>query len=176
MTADQFMDLVLDGGRNSGPDLMCDCLIAKTIDTPVLAEVIATVWSLAEYPESAGSELWLLLFGRAGFTIDGTPAQRPAEPMVLYRGAVPEMSRRMSWTTSRQKAQWFAGRFGDLFGEAFMYTTTAPPESILCIPGTEGRPDEAEVIIDPAGLAITQVTTTESSKPATNGDDEAAAS
>jgi hypothetical protein len=46
---------------------------------------------MSEYPDDAlDREAWRTLFARADFTADGRPAERPAGPVELWRGSVPE--------------------------------------------------------------------------------------
>jgi hypothetical protein len=71
--------------------------------------------------------------------------------------------RNFAWTTDPERAEWFARRFGrfadgsDSFRPVFVYETDAPPHSLLCIPGDEGRENEAEYVIDPRGLKVRRI-------------------
>lgn len=154
LTAEEFTSEVWRWGRNEGPGMLWDAWPDR-LAPGALAGSIADVWSGAEFPELflRPRWAWLMLFRAAGFTVDGQPAARPAEPMRLYRGAPPRRARRMSWTTDRDKAEWFARRF-EFLGPAFVYETDCPPDAMLMIPGSAGRPDEHEVVINPAGLTI----------------------
>ena len=161
LAEDEAWGLLLDAGRNGAPARLFEAWVAREITQEILTATITGVWSAAEWPEECVSrKAWLYLFERAGFTIDGRPAERPAEPMRLYRGYTSGRVRRMSWTTDRDKAQWFAERFGRYSGDsgqfrpAYVYETDCPPGALLAIPGTEGRGGEHEVIINPAGLKI----------------------
>lgn len=164
LTPEQFMRLCYSAGRISGPDLLLAAWWTRSITSEVVTAVITEVWALCEYPSThATREVWLKLFGVAGYTVDGRPAARPTEPMRLYRGCTSGRTRQMSWTTDRDKAKWFADRFGQFADggrvrHAYVYQTDCPPGALLGLPGTMGREDEHEVIINPAGLKITRAT------------------
>lgn len=161
LSAEEFSTLCLRAGRNSGPWLLRRAWGLRVIDPETVTVSIAMVWSMVEFPHQALDRRdWLRLFGVAGFTIDGKPSARPGSPVRLYRGCVPRCRAGLSWSAERDAAEWFALRFSEkvgtspVFREAFVYETDAPPEALLCVPGTEGRPGEAEYVIDPSGLEI----------------------
>lgn len=68
-------------------------------------------------------------------------ADRPREPMTLYRGAPREARKGMSWSLTRSRAEQYAARTaGDL------WTTQAPPGAVLAVL------DHGEVVVDPGRL------------------------
>ncbi|MER7309999.1 hypothetical protein, partial [Streptomyces griseoluteus] len=140
-------------GRVNGPALLFDAWHRAQIDTATLTATIGSVWSDAEYPDQClDREAWRELFAAAGFTVDGQPATRPAEPVELWRGTVPERRTDWSWTTDRAVAERFAGGLrGRKPGR--LYRLLAPPHALLCA-NTER--DEAEYVVDTTGLAITE--------------------
>lgn len=88
----------------------------------------------------------------AGFTVDGSPAQRPNQPVTLWRGIVPRLRRRMSWTSDCLLAQKFALEGFRERPKGFVYQTSAPPEALLCVNHASRR--ESEYVINTKGLAI----------------------
>jgi hypothetical protein len=164
MNADEFLKVAYRSGRNAAPGLLWDAAASGDLAPEEVAAVVGMVWSMAEWPERALSPraAWLALFQAAGFTIDGKPAERLAGPLALYRGCTRGRVRGLAWTTDSERAGWFARRYSDWAGDpsypefrpAYVYETSAPAAVLLCIPGTVGRFDEHEVVINPAGLKI----------------------
>jgi hypothetical protein len=157
-TADVIETAIERLGRNAGPgvliSLVCESALTETAATALTAQV----WSSAEFPEEQlGRPDWLHLFAMAGYTIDGddraVPAQRPAQPTALYRGAPASHRGRMAWTSSLERAWWFARRWPHL-GPASVWTAQVEPWRLLA--ACNGR-NEGEFVINPEDLAITQV-------------------
>jgi hypothetical protein len=141
-------------GRNDEPELLWGAWVSKSISTDTMTQVVGGVWSAAEYPEwLLRRRTWITMFTAAGYTVDGQPGERPTEPVTLYRGAPARLARRMSWTSDREQAEWFANReakFGGSPGN--VYTITAPPLSLLCFNGGISGRGESEYVINPEGL------------------------
>lgn len=157
LSADAVMDAAAYAGRKHGPEILLGLWIRDAIAPDVLAAVIGSVWSAAEYPQPSLTALyWRELFHAAGFTVDGKPANRPTEPVRLYRGSPYKYRRRWSWTASREAAEKFA--LGALRGRVpgQVWTVLAPPLSLLCINGPETARDEHEYVVDTRGLKITK--------------------
>lgn len=152
-----FMRLANHRDRNDGPSELYYAFIEGRIrredlaanealgsDIEGLMEIgvplIVSIWDAAERPQAhLGVDLWSTLFGLAALP-------KPAEPLTLFRGAVPRHARGMSWTPDRALAEWFAHRF-DALSPGFVYVVEAPPAAVLWA-GTNGR-KEQEVIVDP---------------------------
>ncbi|MFD9871739.1 hypothetical protein ACFXI8_26850 [Streptomyces niveus] len=142
------------GGRLAGPRLLSDAYDGGLIDDGTLAAHIGQVWSGADYPDAAlGHGRWRKLFHAAGFTRDGVPADRPAEPVELWRGSVPARRTDWSWPTDWETAaQYATGSFGRPAGR--LYRLLAPPAALL---GAYDGRDESEYVVDTGhpGLVIT---------------------
>jgi hypothetical protein len=111
-------------------------------------------WSSAEYPENALDRSgWRTLFQLAGFTIDGVPAARPAEPLRLWRGSVPERRANWSWTDSREMAVDYARGFARR-SLGNLWTAQVEPWRLFC--RNEDR-EEFEYVVDTDGLDIEEV-------------------
>lgn len=142
-------------GRNSGPGLLSDAYSEDKITAETVTALIGGIWSGAEYPDRGlGRDTWRWLFKVAGFTIDGQPVPQPTEPMVLWRGSVPERRTDWSWSTDRSIAVGYAEGTAARRPVGRLYTVTAPPEALLC--ANNGR-SEAEYVIDTRGLDIREV-------------------
>jgi hypothetical protein len=154
LTADDLVTLTARAGRNSGPDLLWTAYIEGKAGRDVLTATIGGVWTGAEYPDQAlGRRAWLELFAEAGYTEEGRPAERPTDPLTLYRGATYERRRLMSWTDNRAVAERFAA--GGLVGRQAgrLWTATVPPPALLCRINDR---DESEYVVDTRGLRIVE--------------------
>lgn len=129
-----------------------------------LADLLSTAWTMPEWPVGGDpytAELWVRAFRAVGFvtTDDDHPAP-PAEPITLWRGAVPAHKRGLSWTADRQRAEWFRDRFppsedGGPFKQARLYEVKVNPNRILARFTERG---EDEWVIDPRRLTIRTIT------------------
>lgn len=163
VTTEEMQTLLLSAGRVEGPGLLAYAWWLRRIETATLTSLVSDVWSDAEYPQrSLRADDWRDLFSAAGFTIDGKAADRPTEPVRLYRGSPKSMRRRWSWTSSVETAERFAtGRLrGRQLGQ--VWTVLAPPDVLLCVCG--GR-DEREHVIDTRGLKIVGAPAVSLTKP-----------
>jgi hypothetical protein len=142
---DEFETQLGRVGRVNGPAFLCDAWQCEVISSDTLTAVIGHVWADAEYPnQNLDRELWRELFRAAGFTVDGKLAERPKEPVEVWRGSVPERRTDWSWSTDRTVAEKFAaGVRGRKPGR--LYRLMAPPWSLLCANTERG---EAEYVID----------------------------
>lgn len=153
ITAGDLSAQILRAGRINGPALLFDAWYSDQITPGTLAALIGDVWSMAEYPDRAlDRETWVEMFQAAGYTADGKPAEKPTEPIRLWRGSTPARRRLMSWTTDRAVAAKFAaGIRGRAVGR--VWTITCPPAALLA--ANTGR-GESEYVVDTRGLAITE--------------------
>lgn len=154
LSLDEFEDLCLLAGRVNGPALLHDAWMLRRIEQSTVTATISDIWSMAEYPDrTMPRHSWRRLFSVAGYTRDGHAAERPAEPVELWRGTVHERRRDWSWSTDRAVAEKFAynGVYGRPIGTVFR--VLAPPQSLLC-ENTER--DESEFVVDTRGLRIVE--------------------
>lgn len=152
LTTEEFDYLVGREGRNAGPAMLSEAYSDCRITAATVTALIGGIWSGAEYPDShLDRDEWRWLFKIAGFTIDGVTADRPAEPILLYRGTVPERRTDWSWSTDRKIAEGYADGTAARRPAGRLYAVLAPPESLLC--ADNGR-QEAEYVVDTDGLTI----------------------
>lgn len=157
LTLASFDRVLLRAGRLDGPATLFDAWYGDRITTDTLAAVIGRVWSMAEYPDACLDRTsWRDLFANAGFTRDGHRTNPPADPLVLWRGTVPERRRDWSWTTDRAVAEKFAFRRVRGRPVGRLYRVTAPPAALLC---ANTDRDEAEYVVDTHRLRIAEVAT-----------------
>ncbi len=91
------------------------------------------------------------MFELSGYTVDGVPAHRPEESMVLYRGSVPELRKNWSWTDSRAVAEKYAD--GEHYSRPLGRVWTATVEPWRLMASNRDRA-EREYVVDTDGLAI----------------------
>ncbi|MFE3522225.1 hypothetical protein ACFXOD_11625 [Streptomyces sp. NPDC059161] len=155
LTTAELEYLIGREGRNSGPGHLASTYSDNKVTAQTATALIGHIWSNAEFPDRhLDRDTWRWLFKAAGFTVDGTPAERPAVPVRLWRGSVPERRTDWSWSTERAVAERYA--FGNLNYRppGRLYTVLAPPAALLC--ANTGR-GEAEYVIDTDGLGIHEV-------------------
>lgn len=153
LTTEELSWLIGLAGRVNGPGFLAEALSEDKVTNGIVAALVGSVWSSAEYPDrELDHDTWRWLFDIAGFTVDGKRAQRPTEPMTLFRGSVPERRTDWSWSRTRAVAELFAaGPRGR--GKGRLWVCEVPPESMLAV--NTGR-DEDEVVVDTRGLRITE--------------------
>jgi hypothetical protein len=145
--ADILLALAMLWGRNEGPRLLDEWWMAGALTAAGLRACAASIWQEAEHPQrEIDPEVWLEIFAAAAFKV-------PTVPLTIYRGATWDRRDGMSWTTSLEKARWFANRYTSYEGarQTTVFQATAQPSSILCVVDDEvidGR-GEHEVIALP---------------------------
>lgn len=151
LTTEELGWLIGLAGRVNGPEFLNEAYSEGKVTAATVAALVGGIWSSAEYPDrELDHDTWRWLFDVAGFTVDGKPAPRPAEPMTLFRGSVPERCTDWSWTRDRAVAEVFAaGPRGR--GKGRLWVCEVPPEHMLAI-NTER--DEDEIVVDTRGLEI----------------------
>lgn len=154
LTTDGLQRLIDRGGRNCGPVFLSEACDNGIIGDDTVTALVGRTWSMAEFPDRLlDHSTWRELFRVAGFTVDGRPAERPAEPVELWRGSVPEHRTDWSWSTDRTVAEGYAAGRAHR-GPGRLYRLVAPPEALLCANTERG---EAEYVVDTDGLLIEEV-------------------
>jgi len=144
-------DKIKEGwGRNDFPALLVENW--KNMNNKELAIAIADSWTMPEWPaRTLEPKYWVTLFnmvlnddGTGYLTDDGTILSTSSLPenLTLYRGCYSEFARGMSWTSSLERAKWFASRMG---GNGNVYTETFPRE---CVIGKFDGRNEEEYVLD----------------------------
>jgi hypothetical protein len=121
-----------------------------------LRGVICSAWSMAEFPlVQLDEDQWRELFDHVGYVVDGKAAERPSEPLTLYRGAMPKFRNGWAWTDDRDLAQWFADRPHHR-GEGQVWKAVVEPERLLARI-SEQREGESEYVVDARGMDVKEV-------------------
>ena len=140
-------------GRNSYPELVAGLWLEDRLDREVARIVVPAAWSAVEFPSRACDEdLWRHLFDLAGYTVDTAPAERPSEPLTLWRGALPSHASGWSWTDDLELARWFAARPHNR-AEGRVWVATVEPTRLLARI-TQQREGESEYVVDARGLQV----------------------
>jgi hypothetical protein len=102
-----------------------------------------------------GPAAWRDLFRRAGYRFNDRPAERPTEPMMLWRGAVDEHRLNWSWTPKRDFAVWFAVEAPIQCSTGDLWCAVVTPDRLLAAT-TPGAPNEhlVEYVVDTRGLVV----------------------
>ena len=151
-TAGELQTALSRVGGGDGPALVADLyFLDEGHPDDVLARVICSVWSGAEYPDAAlGDVIWRRLFKKAGFTVDGRSEELPPRPLTLWRGSVPERRADWSWTDRRDVAATYAdGAYGRPPGR--VWQAEVEPSRLLARNTERG---EHEYVVDTLGLTI----------------------
>ncbi|WP_052748651.1 arsenate reductase/protein-tyrosine-phosphatase family protein [Microbacterium sp. Ag1] len=135
-----WMMLMREEGRNPHPPADLPGLFADRHRTGISLDVLAAIlsvswakgagpdgWPLRELPRDE----WVRLFREVGYLYGGacSPEAIPTETLTLYRGAVPEYSRGLSWTTAPNDARFFGARYDR--DRARLYVVDAEPGWML---------------------------------------------
>lgn len=88
---------------------------------------------------------WVAVLRAKGYRSDGRPAEPPAAPVTLYRGAPDRFG--MSWSGDRETAQGFA-----TLQHTALWQAIVAPAYLLAYMSAQ-----AEYIVDPAGLSESNV-------------------
>lgn len=144
-TAEEFDRWAGWVGRTNAPALLYDAWYGEIINRETLTAYVGPIWSGAEYPDRClDRDTWRDLFEKAGFTVDGVSAPRPAGPVEVWRGSVPERRADWSWSTDRRVAEQFAGGIrGREPGR--LYRLMCPPHALLA---ANNERSEAEYVVD----------------------------
>lgn len=136
-------ELSARAGRNDFPTILFYGLLNMQLtETKEIALGIERAWTSAEWPgicfgpAEMSRQAWHTIFMRAldngEFLDETTPADITTLPetLTLYRGAPAEHKFGMSWTSSFDRAHWFATRMNALYG-GHIYRVEIPRELVL---------------------------------------------
>jgi hypothetical protein len=149
-----YDQLARDVGIVHCSKLLRDLTAAGQLDLgdPSMSGIVAEAWASGE-PGSAsciGYGEWLQLFRLNGFTYLGEPAQRPGEPVTVYRGCTHEHRLGMSWSTEVGVARRFATEGMSSRPPGAVYVARVGPDYLLAF--IEEGHEEYEWVVDPSGL------------------------
>ncbi len=115
-----WADVMSRLGRNDYPAALANAVAEDRLTDPAeVAAGIEDAWTMAEWPlQRLSAEIWVGLIDSV-ITADQylhghtpTPLATLPKSTTLWRGATEEHQAGMSWTDSREQAEWFARRQG----------------------------------------------------------------
>jgi hypothetical protein len=146
-------------GRNDLPLLLCENY--ADMNKHERAKAIADTWVSAEFPaQILDIDLWLGMFFDT-FDFDEYLLDEGEihlkhdlpEPLTLWRGALPDFAEGMSWSSNKEKAEWFAHRLDHDDNVGVLYEATI--DTGLVLAKFDGR-GEFEYVIDVTSLDFIQ--------------------
>lgn len=149
-------------GRNDFPAALVHAVIDGRLTDPAEIRIgFEAAWTMCEWPGMVMErEIWLALLERGHIDLremymhETLPrlAEYLPEEMVLYRGANEQNMLGLSWTTSFERAHWFATRMGAFApGAHHVYKLTATRD-IIVAHFNESRSSEEEWLVDTTNL------------------------
>ncbi len=146
-------------GRNDKPGVLFSAVVTGALSDRELRKGLEDTWTTCEWPgRAADHEVWVYMFELAGVDEDHylheaelRERARLPESVRLFRAAAEGHQTGLSWTTSFERAHWFATRLGALGSHHHeIYEATVPQEAILAtFHETRG---EHEYVIDTGRL------------------------
>jgi hypothetical protein len=130
------------------PALLLLAWINDEIDDEKVREELPHAYNAAEWPcRYIEPDTWVSVLNRLGWVGD---REKPTEPMRVYRAQVGTEVIGLSWTLSRETAEWFHRR-NEMFGfdEISILEMEVDPEYVLAM--FEGR-EGTELLIDPSAV------------------------
>lgn len=155
----RWEDLSARAARNDKPAILLTAIAAGALSDPKQIRIgLEDAWTTCEWPgRAADYDVWRFAFDLAGG--DGKYLREQElrdlselpETLPLYRAATEGHELGLSWTTSFEKAHWFATRVGAFSGHRQqIFEIDAPRELVLAyFHETRG---ENEYVIDTSGL------------------------
>lgn len=126
------------------------CADEYGIDLEDLADYAGLAW-VGVADQHLDRERWRALFEIAGYREDDEPAERPIEPMALWRGAMPKFRANWSWANLRDAAHMYASGWWVQEEVGIVWRAVVEPERLLARV-SHGR--YAEYVVDTDGLTI----------------------
>lgn len=153
-----------DLGRENVPTFLSELDTSAGLAPDVLRPLVGAAWKLATVPELLlESARWVMLFLKAGYSVDGVSAPVPAGPLRLWRGALPDYRWGMSWSDDLSVAERFATRVAPMYSPGELgrvWTAVARPSQLLAFTSTfdpfGAQQLEREYVVDTAALVVTE--------------------
>lgn len=157
----KWADLSARAARNDLPAILLTSMAMGALSDPQEIRVgLEQAWTTCEWPgRAADYDVWLYAFGEAG--MDGHYLEETdlrdltelPEMLTIYRAATEGHELGLSWTTSFERARWFATRVGAFSGHrSKIYEIDAPRDLVLAhYNDTRG---ESEYVIDTRDLGL----------------------
>lgn len=160
----QWEDLSARAARNDKPAILLTAIATGALADPQQVRIgLEDAWTTCEWPgRAADYDVWLFAFDHAG--ADGHYLEEHElrdratlpETLTIYRAATEGHELGLSWTTSFEKAYWFATRVGAFSGHRQkIFELDAPRDWVLAhYHETRG---ESEYVIDTTRLDLDEL-------------------
>ncbi|MDN5754991.1 MULTISPECIES: hypothetical protein [Micrococcaceae] len=154
-----WADLSARIGRNDKPGVLFAAVITGALSDRELRRGLEDTWTTCEWPgRAADHEVWVQLFELAGVDEDHylhetevRDRARLPGTVQLFRAAAEGHQTGLSWTTSFERAHWFATRLGAIGGRHHeIYEATVQREAVLA--SFHKTRSEHEYVIDTGRL------------------------
>ncbi|RAN79329.1 hypothetical protein B5P43_15580 [Bacillus sp. SRB_336] len=153
LTMDNMQVALSRVGMDKAPHLLAHIHQARMLTSTLAAVTVGGAWSDCDYPDRAlDRDVWREMFGLAGYTQDGTAAERPTRTLTLYRGTVAERRADWSWTDRLDVARRYAAGIRQR-PTGLVWTAEVPAANLLC---RNLAREEFEYVVDTEGLRITR--------------------
>lgn len=160
----RWEDLSARAGRNDKPALLLTAIAMDRLTDPQQIRFgLEDAWTTCEWPgRAADYDVWLYAFELAGaddhYLHEHELRERSTLPeqLTVYRAATEGHELGMSWTTSFERAHWFATRVGAVAGHRHqIFEMDVPRDRVLAhFNDTRG---ESEYVIDTTDLALDEL-------------------
>lgn len=155
----RWEDLSARAGRNDKPAILLTAIAMDVLTDPQQIRIgLEDAWTTCEWPgRAADYDVWRYAFDVAG--ADGKYLHEHElrdlsslpETLPLYRAATEGHELGLSWTTSFERAHWFATRIGAVSGHPHQIFEIDAPRELVMAYYHETR-GESEYVIDTSGL------------------------
>ena len=155
----RWEDLSARAGRNDKPAILLTAIAMDVLTDPQQMRIgLEDAWTTCEWPgRAADYDVWRYAFDVAG--ADGKYLHEHElrdlstlpETLPLYRAATEGHELGLSWTTSFERAHWFATRIGAASGHPHQIFEIDAPRELVMAYFHETR-GESEYVIDTSGL------------------------
>lgn len=155
----RWEDLSARAGRNDKPAILLRAIAMDVLTDPHQIRIgLEDAWTTCEWPgRAADYDVWRYAFDVAGadgkYLHEHELRDRSSLPetLPLYRAATEGHELGLSWTTSFERAHWFATRIGAVSGRPHQIFEIDAPRDLVMAYFHETR-GESEYVIDTSGL------------------------
>jgi len=155
----RWSELAARAARNDKPAILMTAVVSGALSDPrEIRKGLEDVWTTCEWPgRAADYELWLSMFDLAledGHYLAETELRSHLdlpESLNVYRAAANGHELGLSWTTSFERAHWFATRLGAIAGGTHrIYELEAPRDLVLA--HFHATREEHEFVLDTSAV------------------------
>lgn len=161
-TTQYLLTVMREQGATQAARLFGDLHTLGALPADQLRPIMGELWDRCPNPhEALPRERWQRLFEHVGYAANGEPAELPAAPIQMWRGAPPLYRDSWTWTDERGLAQQFAALRANRWADSVLWTATVEPWRLLAfrqdgyLVGDWMGPGR-EFVVNTDGLSITE--------------------